>query len=149
MYPAGFYPNKQGPVFAAEPDCVPVASVGALNPDGETIALFSNAGDWVSCHRIGVAVVSTMPTTFNASLQPTARLTVPGEGVRSTMDPDDYTGGFATWSGTSFAAPVLAGEIAKSLLSQGMLDDPDVSTAVNCGWQAVGGLVKLDRPSQA
>ena len=66
-----------------------------------------------------------------------------------TANPDDYKGGFATWSGTSFAAPVLACEIAKSLLSQGMLDDPDVSTAVNCGWRAVGSLVKLARPSQA
>jgi len=147
MYPAGFYPNKQGPVFEQEPGCVPVSSVGALNPDGKTIALFSNAGPWVSCHRVGVAVVSTMPTTFNASLQPTARLYIPGEGVRSTMDMDDYRGGFATWSGTSFAAPVLAGEIAQSLIGQGNLDDPDPSTAVNCGWEAVRSLVKLEPPS--
>jgi subtilisin family serine protease len=82
-------------------------------------------------------------------LQPAAKLTLPGEGgVRSTMDMDDYRGGFATWSGTSFAAPVLAGEIAQRLIEGGTLDDCDVSTAVDRGWQAVGTLVKLDRPSQ-
>ena len=36
--------------------------------------------------------------------------------VRSTVDPDDFTGGFAAWSGTSFAAAVLAGELAQSLI---------------------------------
>jgi len=147
MYPAGFFPNKQGPVFEPEPGCVPVTSVGAFNPDGQTIALFSNAGPWVSCHRVGVAVVSTMPTTFNASLQPAARLYIPGEGTRSSMDMDDYSGGFATWSGTSFAAPVLAGEIAQSLITQGNLNEQDVSVAVNCSWEAVGTLVKLARPT--
>jgi hypothetical protein len=96
---------------------------------------------------VGVAVVSTMPTTFNASLQPAARLYIPGEGVRSTMDMDDYRGGFATWSGTSFAAPVLAGEIAQHLIGQGNLDEPDASVAVNCGWEAVRSLVKLERPT--
>jgi hypothetical protein len=60
---------------------------------------------------------------------------------------DDYRGGFATWSGTSFAAPVLAGEIAESLIGQGNLDEPDPSTAVNCGWEAVRSLVKLEPPS--
>ena len=33
--------------------------------------------------------------------------------VRSTIDPDDFSGGFATWSGTSFAAPVLAGQFLR------------------------------------
>ena len=36
---------------------------------------------------------------------------------RGTIDPDDYSSGFAAWSGTSFAAPVLAGEVAKGLLA--------------------------------
>ena len=45
-----------------EHDVLPVVSVGALNPDLHSIALFSNAGDWVCCHRQGAALVSTMPT---------------------------------------------------------------------------------------
>ncbi len=31
------------------------------------------------------------------------------------MDPDDFSSGFGVWSGTSFAAPVLAGEVAAAL----------------------------------
>ena len=36
--------------------------------------------------------------------------------VRAALDPDDFTAGFAVWSGTSFAAPVLAGQLADRLL---------------------------------
>ena len=137
MYPAGFAPNKQGPVFDPSPDTVPVSSVGALNPDGQTIALFSNAGDWVSCHRVGAAVVSTMPTTFNGSLQPAAELFVAGDGHRASLDMDNYHGGFATWSGTSFAAPVLAGQLAQRLIESDRLDELGVSDAVARTWAAL------------
>jgi len=44
MFPAGLSADVTG--FA--PDSVPLASVGALNPDGETVAFYSNDGDWVS-----------------------------------------------------------------------------------------------------
>jgi hypothetical protein len=35
------------------------------------------------------------------------------------VDPDDYRGGFAAWSGTSFATPVLAAELAAELVCLG------------------------------
>jgi hypothetical protein len=35
---------------------------------------------------------------------------------REALDPDDYSGGFAVWSGTSFSAPYLAALVARSLL---------------------------------
>jgi hypothetical protein len=41
---------------------------------------------------------------------------------REAGDPDDYRGGFAVWSGTSFAAPLVAGRIAYELGSS-MLGD--------------------------
>jgi subtilisin family serine protease len=147
MYPAGFAPNPDGPVTAAKPGVIPVISVGALNPDGETVALFSNAGDWVVCHRPGAAVVSAMPTTFNAALQPTAAVTVPGDGLRTAIDPDNYRGGYATWSGTSFAAPILAGQIAAHILAAGGLDSLETDAAVARGWDAITATVQLRRPA--
>jgi hypothetical protein len=35
---------------------------------------------------------------------------------REALDPNDYSAGFALWSGTSFSAPYGAALIAKSLL---------------------------------
>ena len=107
-FPAAFAPwtDGAGPVAAAD-DLPPIVSVGALNPNGSTDALFSNAGPWVRSYVSGAAVVSTMPP-FQGGLQPVAR-TVAFERPREAIDPDDFRGGFAVWSGTSFSAPLLAG----------------------------------------
>lgn len=100
------------------PDAAPHVSVGALNPNG-TMALFSNLGPWVRTFAPGAAVLSTHPR-FNGGVQPGSR-DDRGGVRRETIDPDDFTGGFAVWSGTSFAAPYVAGmlanELAKSLMS--------------------------------
>jgi subtilisin family serine protease len=112
------------PMFpAAFSRSIPVISVGAKNPNG-SVALFSNSGDWVEVYEIGASVVSTLPVSFNASLQPTARVDSDTDCVRETIDPDDFSGGFATWSGTSFAAPIVAGKLARWLL-----DHRDASAA--------------------
>jgi subtilisin family serine protease len=92
-------------------------SVGAKNPNGST-ALFSNSGDWVSAYETGASVISTLPVSFNASLQPTARMKDERDHRRETIDPDDFSGGFAIWSGTSFAAPVIAAKLARYLLER-------------------------------
>jgi subtilisin family serine protease len=34
---------------------------------------------------------------------------------RAAPDPDDFSSGFGVWSGTSFSAPVFAGELAARL----------------------------------
>jgi subtilisin family serine protease len=99
----------------------PLASVGATNPDGLTVALFSNDLTVVSAVRAGVSVVSTLPLT-NGMGQPSSQVSVDGT-VRCTVDPDDYTGGFGVWSGTSFSTPVLAAELASALIAAGGLDD--------------------------
>ena len=126
LYPAAFTPNVNGPNVACPPDCVPVASVGALNPDG-SIALFSNAGVWVNSAESGASVISTMPMIDGGS-EPSTLVLTP-TGLRATIDMDDFRGGFASWSGTSFSAPVLAGKIAQLLLDTGSLDD--VSTGAS------------------
>jgi hypothetical protein len=44
----------------------------------------------------------------------------PRQRLRSSIDPDDFGGGFATWSGTSFAGPVLAGQFVAAVLADGL-----------------------------
>jgi subtilisin family serine protease len=130
-----FYPAA----FALEPvpaGQVPVISVGALNPNG-TKAVFSNDGHWVTAWAVGACVVSTYPIDADASRTPELRIPVnrmpsgqwpPG---REALDPNDYSAGFALWSGTSFSAPYGAALIAKSLLK---------------GAKPVGSRLKLDSP---
>jgi len=147
MFPAAFTPFPGGQIATFDPSCVPLISVGALNPD-QSIALFSNAGPWVRCHRPGAALVSTFPVTFNAAAEPSYRVRVPGDGVRETIDPDDFRSGFGTWSGTSFAAPILAGELAQCLLDGncGPLDPPDRASSVSRAWNAITMRVGVSRP---
>ncbi|MDQ1742136.1 MAG: hypothetical protein QOE23_475 [Pseudonocardiales bacterium] len=146
FYPAGFAPHAKGQFNPVRCDALPVISVGALNPDRRSVALFSNAGDWVCCHRQGAALVSTMPTTFNGSLQATAAVHLTGSELRSTIDPDNFHGGFATWSGTSFAAPILAAELAKLLWQTKALDTCDQASMLDRGWQALEQLTEFRRP---
>lgn len=78
--------------------------------------MFSNTGDWVTTYECGASVLSTIPP-FEGGLEPAARWTANGK-TRETIDPDDFTGGFALWSGTSFAAPLVAGKIAAKMLNR-------------------------------
>ena len=74
-----------------------VIAVAAL--DGHERAWFSNYGWWVDACAPGVGVASCF---------------VRFDGARPRMnglDPGDFQG-YATWSGTSFAAPAVAGTIA-------------------------------------
>ncbi len=57
--------------------------------------------------------MSTFPG-FNGGIQAGSRDDRDGYR-RETIDPDDFGGGFGLWSGTSFAAPYLAGLLARDL----------------------------------
>jgi hypothetical protein len=105
-----FYPAA----FAAAPPAAgpPVISVGAWNPNGSK-ALFSDDGPWVTGWALGAALVSTYPN-FQGATQPEMGQ---DSGLRQTLDTDDYSGGFAVWSGTSFAGPLLAAEVAELLFA--------------------------------
>lgn len=146
LLPAAFSPHPGGRVPAAERGVVPVVAVGGLNPDGSTIALFSNGGEWVRTWDYGAAVVSTFPTTFDGGATASVRLRDGSGRWRETIDPDDYRGGFGTWSGTSFAAPVLAGRLAQMLRDSGTLDEPGPDAAATRAWSLVSDLTGLVRP---
>jgi Subtilase family len=72
-----------------------VISVGALGPYGP--AHFTNYGDWVRACAPGVDIVSTF---FN--------------DAPSSHGPTRFKG-WARWSGTSFAAPAVAGALANAM----------------------------------
>ncbi len=112
-FPAALWGWDGADFVVPDPDDVaPHVSVGALNPNG-TMALFSNLGAWVTTFAPGAAVVSTSPG-FNGGAQPGVR--DDRDGIRrETIDPEDFTGGFAIWSGTSFAAPYVAGLLARAI----------------------------------
>jgi subtilisin family serine protease len=112
LFPAGFTEPVQG-----EPG-LPIAAVGSLNTSPSTVALFSNAGTWVNAYRPGAAVVSTMPTNFQGPGGASTQVPAGAARARATIDPDDYGSGFGVWSGTSFAAPVLAAEVAAALAAE-------------------------------
>jgi subtilisin family serine protease len=139
MFPAAFAPWADGAGgVSTRADVVPIVSVGALNPNG-TDALFSNAGPWVRAYAPGAAVMSTLPQ-FQGGLEPQAR-TEAYMRVRESIDPDDYTGGFALWSGTSFSAPLFAGRVAAELADE--IVDDDREAAVARAWAVLEDLTDL------
>jgi hypothetical protein len=110
-YPAALAAASANPTL-------PVVSVGALNPNG-TKAMFSNDGPWVTAWAVGSDVISTYPVDLNGGEQPLVAPSPPGSRLarrRETLDPDGFRGGFAVWSGTSFAAPDVAASLAAALL---------------------------------
>ncbi|RIK16656.1 MAG: hypothetical protein DCC50_04220 [Acidobacteria bacterium] len=130
LYPAAWATGPDRP----DQKQPPVVAVGALNPDGRSVATFSNSGPWVTAFREGVHVVSALPC-LDASAQPAVALEADGR-ARSTVDPDDLRGGFGLWSGTSFAAPVLAGRLAGHLQAAGA-DDTTPGAMVERAWKGL------------
>jgi hypothetical protein len=132
-YPAAFSDRTPTQNPAA-----PLISVGALNPNGSKAA-FSDDGSWVRAWATGAAMVSTFPGELNGSREPQIRsLALPANqalagqavrGDREALDPDDYSDGFAVWSGTSFSAPLVAAALARALIKgaadQGLRLDQD------------------------
>jgi subtilisin family serine protease len=100
---------------------LPVLSVGALNPNG-TKAFFSNQAPWVHAWATGAAVVSTFPKLRGS----TGPANVIRELDRESLDPDDFTSGFAMWHGTSFAGPHAAAALANKLVEQADADSGEL-----------------------
>lgn len=109
--------HKQGVVFVAaagnEGSCVEqypaalhsVIGVAGLGPTGP--AEWSNYGDWVDACAPGADLVSSFFANFNGALPPI-----------NGLDADDFDE-WATWSGTSFAAPVVVAALAREMVTTG------------------------------
>jgi subtilisin family serine protease len=117
---AGNYGNTR-PVWPAAFSFIPaykdrVVSVAALNARHQR-AGWSSRGKWVTCSCVGQGIVSTF---------------VPGEEDPEFSKhhprwphPDSYPlagqlDAWAVWSGTSFAAPQIAGAISRTMRQQGL-----------------------------
>lgn len=146
QYPAALGPWRpaEGGLEKVDSFRLPIVSVGALNPN-DTEALFSNTGPWVRSWASGASVVSTMPSLQGGYL-PRARIKYDGH-IRESIDPDDYTGQFAVWSGTSFSAPLVAGRVAKHLLdSMPESEEEHRATVLNRAWNAVSMVSDIMAP---
>ena len=87
-------------------------AVGA-STQSDALASFSNFGSWVTVAAPGDHILSTIPG-----------------------------GGFATWSGTSMAAPLVAGEAALVLAANPTMAPPDVVTRIATTAAKINGLVQ-------
>lgn len=85
-----------------------VVGVGALRATGR--AAFSNFGPWVDACAPGVDVVSTF---FDESAGDLNQVQLPPHPWSTAPIPARFPG-FARWSGTSFAAPAVAGAIVEA-----------------------------------
>ena len=96
--------------------------------------------------RPGAALVSTFPTTYDASQAASHELLNAAGEWRRSLDPDNYLAGFAVWSGTSFSAPFFAVQVALALQAEFESGDTgtDAASAV-----ARGSRVLADLPKRA
>ena len=108
---------------AALPD---VISVAALGPEGP--APFTNFGPWVRASAPGMDVVSRF-FRYEGDTGPES------EATDLQKEVGQYGKGYASWSGTSFSAPIVAGVLAAAVVRDGIsprdavrryLDDPTV-----------------------
>lgn len=134
FYPAAFAAHQRQALAA------PVLSVGALNPNNH-IAMFSNEGPWVSCYATGAGLVSTFPKEARGSRMPERRSNSTfRDRHRESHDPDDFSAGYAVWSGTSFAAPVAAAYFLNAMAEAGV---EEVQDPIKAAERAHAALARL------
>lgn len=127
FYPAAFAPTMNR-----------VVAVGALDAQSVAIADYSNTGPWVSVYARGTDIVNAFPKA------PPYRYDEP---PKKGNQPDvTFTNGLASWSGTSFATPIVAGLVAVELSKQPNGDPLAAWQAVFATAKPIGSTGKLKLP---
>jgi subtilisin family serine protease len=113
-----------------------VVSVGALGPDLQHRAWFSNYGDWVDLYALGEGMVNAYATGEYTYQEP------PRRPAKQQFQ------GMARWDGTSFSAPMVAGAIAARCAATG--ESSRVATdAVLAGAPVIDGVGRAVLPGNA
>ena len=109
-----------------------VISVGALRRDGLGRACFSNHGDWVTVYAYGEQVINLFPPglyAYQHESGPVCRYYSPalypdcGCVIGTHYGDVVAFDGVASWSGTSFATPLVAGLVAAHMTKIGETSD--------------------------
>ncbi len=112
-----------------------VAGVGSVDASGDR-STFSNHGSWVNCCTTGENVASAFVDYWHGKTEdgePT-----PGVEPAAWPHPDKTFSGWASWSGTSFAAPRVAAAIAESVASGGAANPVDAWEQLRAGGPTAG-----------
>jgi subtilisin family serine protease len=114
-----------------------VVAVGALDAQSVSVADFSNFGPWVSVYARGTDIVNAFPKA-----PPYSYAEPPKKGGPNVT----FSDGLASWSGTSFATPIVAGLVAMELSDHPNQDPLQawtkvLATATPIG--TVGGVLKV------
>jgi Subtilase family len=114
-----------------------VIGVGALGPPGDALAWFSDYGDWVKVYAPGQDLV-------HAFARGTYTYQDQNQGTQA-----EFTG-MASWSGTSFSTPVVAGLIAARMSGTGQSAREAAESLLRLARaQALPGVGPVLRPGQA
>jgi subtilisin family serine protease len=114
----------------------PVA-VGALEAVGTFIAPWSNRGGWVDVYARGADVVNAYPKEVY-------------HYIESTEDPVDFTGhGMASWSGTSFSTPLVAGLVAARMSWTHEKGPQAWASLARLAWARAGAGIRVLGPGDA